>query len=123
MSLSPFSARALAAGVFALVVGVTLLGNVLAPPFVLAAESPPPVAATATYIGREACAACHATQDKDWASSHQAKAMQHAAPTTVQGDFNDAHFTIGDVTTTFSRQGDKFMVRTDGPEARRTITK
>jgi len=42
--------------------------------------------------------------------------MQHATDSTVHGDFNDAHFVYGDVTTTFYRKDGKFMVRTDGPD-------
>lgn len=42
--------------------------------------------------------------------------MQKASGATVLGDFNAATFEHSGVTTTFSRSGDKFMVRTDGPD-------
>src|SRR5256885_16495956 len=42
--------------------------------------------------------------------------MQTAAPATVLGDFANATYEHYGVTTTFSRSGDKFMVRTDGPD-------
>ena len=73
-------------------------------------------AMAATYVGRETCGQCHASEVRSWETSHHAQAMQHATELTVHGDFNDAHFVYGDVTTTFYRKDGKFMVRTDGPD-------
>ena len=42
--------------------------------------------------------------------------MQPATDSTVLGDFNHASFDNEGVTSTFSRNGPKFMVRTDGPD-------
>ncbi len=42
--------------------------------------------------------------------------MQKAEAATVLGDFANATLTHHGVTTTFSRDGEKFMVRTDGPD-------
>jgi tetratricopeptide (TPR) repeat protein len=42
--------------------------------------------------------------------------MQPATDSTVLGNFNHARFDNSGVTTTFSRSGSKFMVRTDGPD-------
>jgi len=70
----------------------------------------------ATYVGREVCGQCHASEVKSWETSHHAQAMQHATESTVHGNFNDAHFVYGDVATTFYRKEGKFMVRTDGPD-------
>ena len=39
-----------------------------------------------------------------------------AAAATVLGDFNGGQLEHFEVTTTFFRDGDKFMVRTDGPD-------
>ena len=72
--------------------------------------------ADATFVGAAACAGCHADQTKSWAGSHHAQAMQKATPTTVLGDFNGASLDHHGVTTTFSRNGDAFMVRTEGPD-------
>jgi len=117
MPVSPWIARALAACGFTLAIAAPLFAGLVVSPRTKAAEAPTPAAVTeAAYVGREVCAGCHASQDMDWASSHHARAMRHATPATVQGDFNDARFTAGGVTTTFSRDGDKFMVRTDGPD-------
>jgi hypothetical protein len=72
----------------------------------------------ASYVRRETCAQCHAGQAKAWDSSHHAHAMQNATEATVRGDFNDANFTYGDVTTKFYREDGKFMIRTDGPDGK-----
>ena len=42
--------------------------------------------------------------------------MQVANRSTVKGDFAGARFSYNDVTTTFSTQGDRFLVRTDGAD-------
>ena len=63
----------------------------------------------ATYVGREACGQCHASEVKLWEVSHHAQAMQRATEATVHGDFNDARFAYGDVATTFTRKDGKFM--------------
>ena len=44
--------------------------------------------------------------------------MQEARPGAVLGDFDDARFTYGSVTSTFFRRGDAFVVNTDGPDGR-----
>jgi cytochrome c553 len=72
--------------------------------------------APAAFIGAEACAGCHAPETERWKTSHHALAMQKASATTVLGDFANATLTHHGVTTTFSRNGEKFMVRTEGPD-------
>jgi Cytochrome c554 and c-prime len=72
--------------------------------------------APATFIGAEACASCHAPETERWKTSHHALAMQKASATTILGDFANATLTHHGVTTTFSRNGEKFMVRTEGPD-------
>ncbi|MFM1873316.1 MAG: hypothetical protein RL398_2738, partial [Planctomycetota bacterium] len=70
--------------------------------------------AEATFVGRAACAQCHAAESAAYADSHHDLAMQPATAATVLGDFNGATFTHYDVTSTFFRDGDTFVVRTDG---------
>jgi len=69
-----------------------------------------------SYVGAGTCSECHAAETSRWRTSHHALAMQTAAPATVLGDFANATYEHYGVTTTFSRSGDKFMVRTDGPD-------
>src|SRR5271165_7192194 len=92
----------LAATMAAILVAATLLSRSPA-----AADEPP------HYVGS---AACHQAETKLWQTSHHAAAMQPATAATVLGDFNDATFAQGGVTTTFHRSGDAYMVRTDGPD-------
>lgn len=42
--------------------------------------------------------------------------MQEATPASVLGNFDDATFTYGGVTSTFFQRDGKFFVRTDGPD-------
>jgi predicted CXXCH cytochrome family protein len=70
----------------------------------------------ATYVGVNACAGCHQTEAEHWRKSHHALAMQKATPATVLGDFSGVSVENSGVVSTFSRNGDKFTVRTDGPD-------
>lgn len=70
------------------------------------------------YVGEKACAECHAEEAKRWRGSHHDLAIQEATEATVLGDFHDARFTYGGVTTRFYRKDGKYVVRTDGPAGR-----
>ncbi len=70
----------------------------------------------AQFVGGKACAECHAGETARWTGSHHAQAMQPATAATVLGDFANATLDHFGVVTIFSRTGDKFMVRTDGPD-------
>lgn len=69
-----------------------------------------------TFAGAQACAGCHPAETEHWKSSHHALAMQKASAATVLGDFAGATVTRHGVTTAFFREGEKFMVRTEGPD-------
>ena len=75
-----------------------------------------PADATASYVGRQTCARCHAEQVRQWTGSDHDRAMQRAAEETVLGDFNDAAFTRLGVTTRFFRRDGKFFVNAEGPD-------
>ncbi len=70
----------------------------------------------ASYAGGQVCWECHAAQAERWKGSHHALAMQMATEATVLGDFAGAQLEHFGVATTFFRDGDRFMVRTDGPD-------
>ncbi len=70
----------------------------------------------ASYVGGQVCAGCHTVETERWKGSHHALAMQKVSAATVLGDFADARVVHFGVVTTFSRSGDKFMVRTDGSD-------
>ncbi|MCC6334596.1 MAG: tetratricopeptide repeat protein [Myxococcales bacterium] len=75
--------------------------------------SPPPVA----FVGGAACGACHEEELRSWRTSQHARAMARVSDATVLGDFADASFTSGAVTSTFFRRDGGFFVRTDGPDS------
>ncbi|MEM6580041.1 MAG: tetratricopeptide repeat protein [Pseudomonadota bacterium] len=59
---------------------------------------------------------CHSEEYENWRGSHHDLAMQLPNNDTVLGDFEDATFTYGDVTTRFYKKDDKFWVQTDGED-------
>lgn len=69
-----------------------------------------------TFVGRETCAGCHSEQVQDWTNSHHDLAMQPANSSTALGNFDHATFEYNGITSTFYRDGESFMVRTDGPD-------
>jgi Flp pilus assembly protein TadD len=68
----------------------------------------------AAFAGSEACAGCHRAEADLWRSSQHQRAMQHATPESVLGDFNDASFDYYGVHSRFFRQDEKYLVETDG---------
>jgi tetratricopeptide (TPR) repeat protein len=79
--------------------------------------SPSPVA-SATYVGSQACAACHPAESQKWRASQHAAAMTIVSEASVLGDFRDRRVTFAGTTSTFFRRNGRFYVRTDGPDGR-----
>ena len=110
----------------ALVAGATLLffsttpAPPVASPSVVAAVAPntAPVTVPRHHVGAETCKTCHESEFKAWSGSHHDLAMQEATAATVLGNFADAKFRHKGVESTFFKRGDKFMVRTDGPDGK-----
>jgi predicted CXXCH cytochrome family protein len=69
-------------------------------------------------VDAQACAGCHADHWQRWSGSHHDLAMQPATAETVLGDFEDAAFEQGGVTTRFFRRGEAFVVNTEGADGR-----
>jgi predicted CXXCH cytochrome family protein len=83
------------------------------------AIAPAPAAApTPAWVANATCVGCHADQAGPWSASNHARAMAPAGPDTVRADFAGTRFSHAGVATTFSRRGDRFVVRTDGPDGR-----
>jgi predicted CXXCH cytochrome family protein len=76
--------------------------------------------ATPAYVGTQACAGCHLEAMEAWQTSHHAKAWTESKPENVLGDFNDATFTHNGITSRFFRDGEAYMIETDGPTGRLT---
>ena len=70
----------------------------------------------AGYVGSRTCGECHRTEHAAWQGSQHARAMQHATPDTVLGDFDDARISVQGVESRFFRRDGRFFVRTDGPD-------
>ena len=80
----------------------------------------PAVARPAGYVGSDACAACHAKESAAWAKSQHKAAMELPSASTMLGNFDDASYTKDGVTSRFTRRGDDWFVRTDGPDGKLT---
>ena len=70
------------------------------------------------FTGSAACRDCHAEEYNLWRGSDHDLAMQPPGAATVLGDFNDAGFSYNGVTTRFYREGDRYMVHTDGEDGK-----
>lgn len=68
------------------------------------------------FVGAQTCAKCHAAEYDAWKSSHHAKAMEVASASSVLGNFDNATFTYGNVTSTFFVRDGKHWVRTDAAD-------
>jgi tetratricopeptide (TPR) repeat protein len=67
------------------------------------------------FVGSVECQDCHKLEYDNWLGSHHDLAMDLANETSVLGDFNDAEFTLHDVTSRFYKKDGKFYVYTNGP--------
>jgi tetratricopeptide (TPR) repeat protein len=67
------------------------------------------------HVGSAACATCHAGVHARWSGSHHQRAMEPASESSVLGDFAAApHVAFGE-TTTFRRDGERFLIGSSGP--------
>jgi predicted CXXCH cytochrome family protein len=83
------------------------------------AHAGPAVAQPApAYTGTAACASCHAKEHAAWRGSHHDRAMEDAGEQSVLGNFADARFTHGGVTSRFFRRDGRWFVNTDGPDGK-----
>lgn len=71
-----------------------------------------------SYVGGSACMRCHRDEFEAWTGSHHALAMQEATAQTVLGAFNNTTFNHHGIESRFFKRGDKFTVRTDGPDGK-----
>ncbi len=69
-----------------------------------------------TFVGSAACASCHPQETARWQGSHHDRALQAATPSSVLGRFDGSAITHFGVETRFRREGDRYVVRTDGPD-------
>ncbi|RDE24396.1 hypothetical protein DV711_02065 [Motiliproteus coralliicola] len=77
------------------------------------------MAQSAEYVGDQACSSCHPQQLERWRNSHHAQAMALPTPETVLGDFENAEFDYFGQISRFFRDGDRYLVETDGADGQR----
>lgn len=75
-----------------------------------------PVDTQKSYIGRSSCAQCHQAEAAKFVDSHHDKAMDLATDASVLGDFGDQTLVHFGVTSRMFRDGDRFMINTEGPD-------
>lgn len=74
----------------------------------------------ATYVGQDKCVSCHKKEAELYTGSHHDQAMKLATEETVRGNFADAEVEHHGVVSRMFRDGDKFMVHTEGPDGKMT---
>ena len=75
---------------------------------------------SAHFVGRQTCAECHQTESKLWKGSHHDLAMDLATDDTVLGDFSVVMVEHHGVESKMFRDGDRYMVNTEGPDGKLT---
>ncbi|WP_419193823.1 ammonia-forming cytochrome c nitrite reductase subunit c552 [Novipirellula herctigrandis] len=95
------------------VAGITVLVGALVFGDYWSAE---PLGIEPSYVGRAACIDCHQEESELYAGSDHDLAMDLATEETVLGDFNDVTFEHDGLVNRLFRDGDRFMVRTEGED-------
>ncbi len=70
----------------------------------------------ATFVGRSSCVDCHRAEAEAYQGSHHDLAMDLATAETVLGDFNDVTFEHDGIVSRMYRDGDRFMIHTEGED-------
>ncbi len=94
-------------------IGVALAGGVFADYW-----SARPLEIQRSFVGRDSCVDCHREQVDAFIGSDHDRAMDLATDQTVLGDFNDATIQHDGLTSRMFRQGDRFMVHTEGEDGK-----
>ena len=75
-------------------------------------------ARAAVFVGSRACAECHQAETALWMHSQHKHAMQHANATSVLANFDNSAFDYFGVHSRFFKDGNNFLVETDGPDGK-----
>ena len=68
------------------------------------------------FVGRSSCVDCHQKEAQAFAGSDHDLAMDHATEDSVLGDFDDATFEHDGLVSRMYRDGDRYMVYTEGED-------
>ena len=74
--------------------------------------------AETVYAGSQTCVACHAAEAGHVRHSHHGWALREPLPANVLGDFSGVTVEHKGVATRFFRDGERYMVETDGPDGK-----
>ena len=74
-----------------------------------------PLGIQPSFVGRAACIDCHQAEADKFHGSHHDLSMDLATDETVLGDFNNAEIEHDGLVNRMFRDGDRFMVHTEGP--------
>jgi Flp pilus assembly protein TadD len=77
--------------------------------------------ASRDFVGSQACASCHATANKAWASSLHSRAMAAATPQTVRSDFSGAAIGVAGSRARFFHKDGGYFVETEGADGKPAI--
>lgn len=110
---SPALRRTGRVGLLALVI-LAILGIVLFADW----YSAYPEDAERAFVGGARCIECHQNEGSDWTGSHHDLAMDLANDDTVIADFSDQTIEHHGITTKLFRDGERFMVNTEGPDGK-----
>lgn len=98
--------------------GLLVAAVSIAGPIASAEQAEPRQVSASGFVGRQACAGCHAAETKAWLGSHHDLAMAEATDASVLGDFGGVTFTHAGVTSRFFKRDGNFFVNTDGPDGK-----
>lgn len=70
------------------------------------------------YVGRQSCIECHQPQADLFHGSHHDLAMDLATEESVLADFGDVELSHYGITSRMFREGEKFMIHTEGPDGK-----
>ena len=73
---------------------------------------------TPGFVGSQACGTCHKAQLDAWTDSHHGWALREPTAQNVLGDFDDAEFELKGIKSRFFRDGDRYLVETDGADGK-----
>ena len=80
------------------------------------ASEMPAAAVVPAYLGSAACTGCHQDATAAWTGSDHQLAWTLPDPDTVLGDFEDAEFTHGGVTTRFRHRDGTYYIEAEGAD-------
>jgi len=69
------------------------------------------------FVGAARCGSCHQEALERWRASDHFHSLELPSEASVRGAFDGRSVRHGRFRTTFTRRGDAFVVRTDGPES------